>query len=280
MNLQDLFSDFNLCYLEGDCLKVPEIWGEKNTTHLYTKIYYIIEGECELIIKDLVYTAKAGDFFYIPEGTKHSFRSINDNRVKKYYFHFSLEINNQKLDDIIPLPNYFYLGINEEIKSICDNILHLSHMKNFGAALSLKAALLNLISFYVSLNESSPILKIPHKSQGIINVIDYINMNLEKKFTLQELSSIAYLHPNYLCRLFKTHFGISPMQYVYQKKMDYSRYLLLYTQIPISEIAFMIGYTDISHFSKDFKRYSHCSPSYFRSRTLKDRKWQNFNMPK
>ncbi|MDY4975895.1 MAG: helix-turn-helix transcriptional regulator, partial [Clostridia bacterium] len=78
----------------------------------------------------------------------------------------------------------------------------------------------------------------------------------------------------YLCRLFKSYFGITPLQYVFQKKMDYSRNLLLYTQISISEIAAMVGYDDISHFSKDFKKYSHCPPRYFRSRTLKERQWQ------
>ena len=227
MNLQDLFSNFYLCFLEGDFLKVPESWGQKNVSYLYTKMYYIMGGECEIVIKDQVYIAKAGDFFYIPNETQHSYRLISDNRVEKYYFHFSL-----------------------------------------------KSALLSLISFYISLHESSPVLKIPDKHQGIIKVVDYIKMNLDKKITLQELANIAYLHPNYLCRLFKTYFGITPLQYVFQKKMDYSRYLLLYTQISISEIAAMVGYDDISHFSKDFKKYSHCPPRYFRSRTLKERQWQ------
>lgn len=274
MNLQDLFSNFYLCYLEGDYLKVPENWGQKNVSYLYTKMYYIMGGECEIVIKDQVYIAKAGDFFYIPNETQHSFRLISDNRVEKYYFHFCLEINNQLLDELIPLPNYFHLGINEEIKEICENILQFSQKKSLGAALSLKSSLLSLISFYVSLHEFSPVLEIPEKNQGIARVVDYIKTNLDKKITLQELANIAYLHPNYLCRLFKSCFGITPLQYVYQKKMDYSRYLLLYTQISISEIAAMVGYDDISHFSKDFKKYSHCPPRHFRSQTLKERQWQ------
>ena len=85
-----------------------------------------------------------------------------------------------------------------------------------------------------------------------------------------QLASIASVHPNYLCRLFKARYGVSPMRYVYEKRMDYSRYLLLYTQISVSDIAAMVGYNDISHFSKEFKKYSIVSPRYFRNRTHTD----------
>lgn len=267
MQLQDLFSNMYLCYYEGDFLRVPIQWGQNNVKNLYCKIYYIIDGECEIIIDGKSYIGKKGDFFFIPDGTCHSYHLINDKRVEKYYFHFYLEVNGHKVNDLIDLPYYTHIGINDEIMEICKSILKSAQNKSLGSGLALKSNLLMLFSFYVTMYEITPVVDIPETSNQLDKVERYINSHLGSNLSLVQLASIASIHPNYLCRLFKAHYGISPMHYVFEKRMDYSRYLLLYTQTSISDIATMVGYNDISHFSKEFKKYSMFSPKSFRART-------------
>ena len=116
-----------------------------------------------MCIRDREYTGRKGDFFFIPDGTFHSFRLISDDRVKKYYFHFYLEINGQKINQLIDLPCFIHLGLNDEVKEICESILQSARNKNLGSSLELRSNLLRLISFYVSLNEPQSVLEIPEK---------------------------------------------------------------------------------------------------------------------
>ena len=278
MKIQDLFSDMYLCYYEGDFLRVPSLWGQKDRKQLYCKIYYIVDGECAITIEGKEYIGRKGDFFFIPDGALHSFRLISDDRVKKYYFHFYMEINGQKINQLINLPCFMHLGLNDEVKEICESILQSARNKSLGSSLELRSNLLRLIAFYVSLNESQSVLDIPDTSKELDAAEKYINRHLGEKLTLPLLAGIAKVHPNYLCRLFKARYGVPPMRYVYEKRMDYSRYLLLYTQISVSDIAAMVGYNDISHFSKEFKKYSLVSPRYFRNRTHTDRQSPYFGV--
>lgn len=65
-------------------------------------------------------------------------------------------------------------------------------------------------------------------------------------------------------RLFKNTFGISPHQYVLQKRLLFAQKELLTNKHSISEIAFHCGYADIQSFSKAFKKFFGVNPTIFR----------------
>ncbi|MDY4976885.1 MAG: AraC family transcriptional regulator [Clostridia bacterium] len=240
------------------------IWGKRNVTYHYDKIYYIIEEECEIEIEDRKYRAKPGDFFLIPSGTKHSFCNVDNGQITHYFFHFTLEANGIHILKKLNLPDFLHIGINEEIIALCDSIVRLSSQENVGAALMLKGQMLQLTAFYIMLNKNEESIDIPHENENLKNVILYINKNLNKHITLDQLTKITQMHPTAFIRLFKKQYGLPPMKYVQKEKMEYAKYLLEYTQIQISQIAAMVGFQELSHFSKNFKLYTGYSPKYSR----------------
>lgn len=79
-------------------------------------------------------------------------------------------------------------------------------------------------------------------------------LNIENLTDAANMSKFAFL------RLFKTAFGISPYQYLLNKRLNYAKSLLEKGD-PIHQIAFNIGYADTPTFSKAFKQNFGISPS-------------------
>lgn len=81
---------------------------------------------------------------------------------------------------------------------------------------------------------------------------------------LAELATAARLSPSHFSAEYRRHFGISPIQDQTRLRMREADYLLQDSNLSISEIAERVGYPDIFHFSKQFKRHHGQSPSEFR----------------
>lgn len=106
---------------------------------------------------------------------------------------------------------------------------------------------------------------IPEKQYlSIRPAIEYIEKHfLDKKITADELTSCCTISYPYIKKLFIKNFGMPPIKYSIQLKINYACDLLrsdLYTITQISEIC---GYSDIYFFSRQFKVYMGISPTAF-----------------
>ncbi|MCN1948540.1 helix-turn-helix transcriptional regulator [Escherichia coli] len=93
----------------------------------------------------------------------------------------------------------------------------------------------------------------------------WIDNNLDKKLTVDDLSDISGYSPWHLFRLFRHYFDSSPMEYIRQQRMSLCRSLLLTKPGDrIVDICMMVGYDDISVFNRTFKRYHALTPTQYR----------------
>ena len=82
---------------------------------------------------------------------------------------------------------------------------------------------------------------------------------------LAEVANAIGLSPNYLSMLFKKIVGVSFREQLNRIRVEESKYLLLYTNYPLAEIAIAMGFTDQSYFNHIFKRLVGISPGQFRN---------------
>ncbi|MBD1919522.1 helix-turn-helix transcriptional regulator [Microcoleus sp. FACHB-831] len=91
-------------------------------------------------------------------------------------------------------------------------------------------------------------------------VTDYIHEQLDQDLKLVELSAIAQLSPYYFLRLFKQRTGITPHQYILQRRIEKAKHLLKYSELSIADIAALTGFSDQSHLTRCFKRIVGITP--------------------
>lgn len=99
----------------------------------------------------------------------------------------------------------------------------------------------------------------------INRTIDYIEANIDKSMTLEELASVANFSRFHFNRIFQSIVGESPFQFILRVRIEKAATLLLInSNESISAIAFKCGFSDISIFSRNFKNYFGRSATAYR----------------
>jgi AraC family L-rhamnose operon transcriptional activator RhaR len=95
-------------------------------------------------------------------------------------------------------------------------------------------------------------------------VTRYIHDNLDRGLSVPELAAHAHVSTRHLARLMKTFAGTSPAAYIERARMDRARALLRGSDTPIKTVAAQVGYADVHHFTRVFRRNFAVAPGQFR----------------
>ena len=101
------------------------------------------------------------------------------------------------------------------------------------------------------------------------DILDYISKYFASPLTNKSIAEIFHYHPNYVNQIIKEKTGISLHQYLIRLRLLHAADLLLYTEIPINEIATLCGFSDAGYFSYYFKKCYGCSPTVFKGEKSK-----------
>lgn len=82
---------------------------------------------------------------------------------------------------------------------------------------------------------------------------EYLENNLHRKISIEEVSSIATMSPHHFKRTFKNLFGETPHNFHVRKRLEYSKRLIKKGELNISEICRLIGFENTSSFIRLFK---------------------------
>ncbi|MCK9478706.1 MAG: AraC family transcriptional regulator [Firmicutes bacterium] len=125
----------------------------------------------------------------------------------------------------------------------------------------------NLINLY---DESSKLKDAVIKSEFIDKIVNYITENIENGVSLNSTAEKFYVSPGYLSRLFKESTGVNFSEFLIGKKFEKTTELLMdKKKKPVSEIASLLGYSNISYFNKRFKEKFGMTPTQYRKKHSK-----------
>jgi AraC family transcriptional regulator len=134
-------------------------------------------------------------------------------------------------------------------------------------------SVVQVISTHVIRNYSTtcPIVRaIPGLSpQKLQQAIAYINDQLEREITLNELAEVVQMSQYRFARAFKQSTGQSPHQYLLHQRIERAQMLLRTTQLSIADISYKLGFASQSHFTATFRRFAGVTPAKYR-------KWARF----
>jgi AraC family transcriptional regulator len=95
-------------------------------------------------------------------------------------------------------------------------------------------------------------------------VVDLVEARLGGKLTLQAMADQAGLSPFHFARTFKESTGLPPHAFVTARRMDRARILLRTSGRPVEEVARAVGFDNISHFRRVFRRHHGVNPAVLR----------------
>lgn len=97
----------------------------------------------------------------------------------------------------------------------------------------------------------------------LLPAIDYINRFYDREISAKELAGLCKLSVSHFRRVFKEKMNLTPLQYRETVRIYRAKQLLISDLFTVSEIAHKLGYYDVYHFSKDFKKYTNVSPKEY-----------------
>ena len=136
--------------------------------------------------------------------------------------------------------------------------------------LTLKGNLSILLAKFIQLKGKKTIIDGEHTKPIIklLPALDYISAHVSEHISVKTLADTVFLSEKYFCSLFKETFGVSPIKYINDIKLNKALEYLYAKQDTIKDISLLLGYADQFVFSKSFKRKFGISPSVL----LKDKK--------
>ncbi|MDR0973018.1 MAG: AraC family transcriptional regulator [Prevotellaceae bacterium] len=109
-------------------------------------------------------------------------------------------------------------------------------------------------------------------SRRIQKVLEYIDAHYQEELRMTDLAFVAGMSSAAFSRFFKMHTGKNVSEHLTDQRLGYAARLLVDTNMPICQICYQCGFSNISNFNRIFKRKRKIQPSVFRENYRKKKK--------
>lgn len=231
--------------------------------HEHIELHYLTAGSGIYDCNQKRVTAKEGSLVIFNSNELH--RGVALRNIKSIVIIFELSVFSQEIaHEGIIFQNLIDndIFIQQKMQEIfCEN-----QEKQIGYKLASKGILYALITYllrnYVvkklDANENSK------RNKNLIRlntVIQYIEQNYTEPISNKTLASLIHLSEDRFNHLFRESMGISPLNYMNEIRLKKAKHLLETGEYTVSEVALEVGFYDLNHFGRLFRKKYQCTPS-------------------
>jgi AraC-like DNA-binding protein/mannose-6-phosphate isomerase-like protein (cupin superfamily) len=265
--------NYELLYISKS--KFENDWHSTAHFHPFTEIFFITDGKGAFQLDDKIVNVNKWDLIVINPNCLHTEKSSLsdipleyivlgiDNLLLNFPESYSLTDNEQQIR------LYEILNFTKDkdlILSYFNKLINEIENKEFNYEIACKSILTLFITHII---RSTTSLLFVEESQEKLNlecikIKNYIDSHYSQNITLDYLSDLSYMNKFHLVHTFTKQIGISPINYVINKRIQEAKNLLATTNYSIRDIASIVGFSNSSYFSQMFKRVSGVTPKSYR----------------
>lgn len=274
------YNDFNptILFASKQKMLTESIYHE----HDFTEFTFILSGKGKYLVDGKIYEVEAGDLIMCNPRVKHQNIVVNSKEPTVEFFagFTDFHFKNMPANSVVLKDGGYILHTTSETKQEilrhCYEMIAENEASQVGKYFMLKAHLMQILLLLIrditevaDTNQKGCNFESYNKSYAVKTIINYLNENYESKISLDQIAHNMYLSPVYISKIFKEETGESPINYLIKIRLEKARDILLESDGgSIKSIANSVGYEDVYHFSKLFKKYYGISPLYYKKTAL------------
>ena len=288
----------NRCFVTGSPIHLSscdyryEVWPKYVHNHSYIEIAIITSGVGIHKINNTSYNVKKGEVYIINTESIHCFYPCDDDNNTQnlsilfigLYPEYLYDMINEPslLNDIISMLSLkFYCNSNNEhsFELSPDELEHAKYLfkKMIEELDNQKRDSIDLIKMYLCImlteflrnysKSVKPVSKTNNYHFSLVkSIINYLSIHYCEKINLTTLSDYHHISPRHLTRIFKEATGFSVFEYLQKIRIEKACLLLKTTDLNVTDIVTLVGFTDYRYFSKKFKNYTGKTPKSYAKR--------------
>lgn len=287
MDFFDLSPDLKFKLLNGAKCQIDNSWNFPNVTSPFSRLYLVVSGYGFLVINNQKIDLIPGNLYLIPGHTTCSYYC--ENYLEKYYLHVAISSSNGlNIFDMFPFSTtveavksdyelferLLEINPNIDLRVTDPEVYHIKPWVNKEAGYESLAQYLEssgiiqiLYSRFLVQGQKN-IEIINHPYGNLKEVFIYIEQNLSKRISIEQLATMMFLSADHFTRLFKKMMGITPLNYINMKRIERAQLLLISSQMSIKEIAEQSGFNSVSFFNRMFKINAGITPLEYKRRQI------------
>lgn len=289
--MEVLFRDTKITFREAFTWKHPtsqEVVSCRKISSFY-RITYIWNGCCLLHCLnadggvDRSFELQKGDFCYIPPGLWYYTESTKGMENTNLYFYYTtastppeaipspdrlaLQQGTQELPPLCPVFQFKDTPVLSDIFSLHDTFsgadLVWQMRKEWDTRYLYSSELLDnmMAGLLLRILRENTFQSRPRSRIAADRTITYVAEHYQEKLDCRTIAKALGYHPNYLNTVIRNATGMGLYDYIIDTKIRHAVDLVTHTDLQISEIAAMLSFSDISHFSHVYKARVGISPT-------------------
>ena len=260
----------------------PEMFPVAAHSHYFSEIIFVRSGVCRVTRKGYTHLLSEGELIYIAPMIRHSIESADGKPVQVDLIKFSAT----RLREI---PSYLEglralsadaaqvrlpIQVTAEearfyhMDSIIEECIAETARRDFAWDLHIRALIYLLITaiarFWISRRETL-IDQLPQERNPILDVPSYVEEHISESLRVEDLAARCGMSYPWFAKCFHEFFGISCKQFIMRIRVETVEQYLSYSELDLSSISQLTGYTDSSHMVKDFRRITGMTPGQYRN---------------
>lgn len=242
---------------------IPGYFTERKNLNSFL-IIYTISGAGFLRYEDSEYILTEGQYFFINCMNYHYYENYKNNNWEFLWIHFN-GFNALGYYNEFRKNNFrIYNASNTDFfQNSIKQIININTNKTVSTEIQTSNIIVNILSEVLIQNSTNEgtLLYIP---KYIASLMKYIDLNFNSELQLDDLSKQFGVSKFYLSKEFRKFTGTTIGEYIINSRISYSKELLKYSDLSVSEIACKSGINNVSHFINLFKSRENMTPLAYR----------------